>query len=85
MRRILYKHVVLAEDSLPKIWVWICWDRQQRGRRKKKRITDQSKTPKIMWKTIGKNHGAAHKSTIYQRDYMREEENPHSRSVQWHS
>jgi len=28
-----------------------------------------------MWKTqIEKNHGAAHKSTIYQREYRREQE-----------
>jgi len=30
------------------------------------------------------NHRAAHKFTIYQSDY-KGEENPHSRSVQWHS
>ena len=47
------------------------WDWQQRGRTKEPK-TDQSKTSEITWK---KSHGAAHKSTIYQRDYRGEEEN----------
>ena len=54
---------------------------------KKKRGKNRSvKDNRNYMKTqIGKNHGAAHKFTIYQRDYREEEENSHSRSVQWHS
>jgi len=55
-------------------------------KKKREGITDQLKTPEIMWKTqIGKDHGAPHKSTVCQRDYRREEENSHSRTVQWPS
>jgi len=54
-------------------------------KKKRDEIIDQSKTRNYVENLNWEYHGAVHKSIIYQRDYMGEEENPHNRFVQWHS